>query len=432
LASDDSFKRDLLFSLLPISVERRGRLLKVEYKQLDNGHVMVVLTDITEEQRLSRRIENERQRLAMIVMAVTESRDFFDAVEAFRRFFQQDLMLTLAARAAPISVHQEIYRQVHTLKGTLAQFCFDATPKLLHRLEESLSSLKREEEDVMTTGRIVELALSVDYHSALETDLAVLREALGEEFLEHGKGIFLTMSQAKQLRAVAERLMNGDSLDLDSDEVHALFAQFCNLDKIAMADALAAYDRVIDQVAKRLNKEVEPLAIDGNEDVWLDPDLYGPFLRSLVHVFRNAVVHGIEDPEERLASGKNSAGRIDCVIRSVGSSFTLTVNDDGAGINTLALRDKAVELALMSKEEAEVLSEDEALSLIFTDNLTVREQADELSGRGVGLAAVRAETIALGGHVTVVSSQGEGTRFTFSFPFPEKADDRRFVDAGNA
>jgi len=426
LTSEDGFKRDLLLSLLPASTERLGRLLKLEYKRLDHGRLMVVLTDVTEERRLSKRLDSERQRLAMIVAAVCESRDFFDAIESFRQFYRQNLMRILSTRIEPLSVHQEITRQIHTFKGMLAQFSFEAAPQLLHQLEDKLSELRRRGR--MTAGQITELVLSFDLHGALETDLTVLRNALGDDFMDQGKRVFLPLTQARKLRAVAERLLAGDPLDPRSDELRELFEAFRNLDKISLAETLATYGHTVAQVAKRLEKEVERLSIDSDEDIWLDPDLYGPFLRSLVHVFRNAVAHGIEGPDERLANGKESAGRIECAIRLNGSSFTLNIVDDGAGIDAAQLRDKAVSLGLMSREEADGLSEDEAIALIFADAFSSRNQADELAGRGVGLAAVRAETQALGGEVVVTSSPGEGTRFQFSLPLPAQMVSRLSAD----
>lgn len=414
LTSEDSFKRDLLFSLLPATILRHGRVLKSEYRRLDNDHVMVVLTDVTEEHRLSRRIESERLRLSMIVAAVSESRDFFDAVEAYRKFLREDLAPLLSLRASPSSIRQELYRQVHTFKGTFAHFSFNATPKMLHELEGRLSELERQGGD-LTIGAIIEATLSDDYNWALESDLSVLRDALGEEFLAQGKGVFLPMSQARELRAVAERLLSGEPLDLGSAAIRALFAGFRNLDKVSLADALEIYDRVVSQVAVRLNKQVEPLAIDGGEDLWVAPETYGPFLRSLIHIFRNAVVHGIEEPEDRAGSGKDPAGRIECAIRRQGSGFTLTIADDGAGLDLDMLRERAASLDLLSGAEAAELSDREAAELIFVDRISVQDRADEWAGRGVGLAAVRTETLALGGRVEVASTVGQGTRFTFYF-----------------
>jgi len=427
LTSEDSFKRDLLLSLLPTSMERLNRLLKLEYRRLDNGNLMVVLTDVTEERRLSKRLESERLRLAMIVAAVTESRDFFDAIESFRQFIRQDLMQILSARTEPASILQEISRQVHTFKGMLAQFNFEAAPQMLNLLEEKLGDLRRKGDGV-TVGQVVELVLSSDFQSALETDLTVLRNALGQDFVDQGRRVFLPMSQAKRLRVLAEKLLGGDSLDPDAGELRELFEEFRNLDKIALADALAVYEHTVSQIAKRLDKEIEPLSVDSDEDLWLDPEKYGSFLRSLVHIFRNAAVHGIEDPDERLANGKDQAGRIECVIRREGALFTLAIADDGAGIDLAMLRDRAAAAGLMSDEQAAALSDEEAIALIFADTISVRKGADQLAGRGVGLAAVRAEVNALGGKIAVTSSLGTGTRFLFSFPLPVQADSLRSAD----
>jgi chemotaxis protein histidine kinase CheA len=179
---------------------------------------------------------------------------------------------------------------------------------------------------------------------------------------------------------------------------------------------LAGFDRAVAQVAERLEKEVLPLVVEGDQDLWIDPRANGPFLRSLVHVFRNAVAHGIEDPESRLRAGKSTAGRIACSVRRTEGGAEITVGDDGAGLDAGAIRRRAAALGLLPAADGGAPSDEAVLSLIFEDSFSSGRSVNEISGRGIGLAAVRAEIRRLGGDVTVRSTPGQGTEFVFRLP----------------
>lgn len=396
LAAGNSGRGEVMLSLLPSILEHGDTVLKVDYKQLDAGRFMVVLDDITEERRLAEAVDKEHRRLSMIVWAVTENRAFLDAVDEFLAFLSRD----------PQSL-AELYRDVHTFKGVLAQFSFQETPRALHRLERDLSELS-ERGDGATPQSLAARMRAADLEAALQADLAEIEGALGEDFLHRGERVVLSAEQAAQLRETAERILRGEQLDTASAEFRALLEDFRNLRKITLRDALTGYGRVVAQAAARLEKDVAPVEVAGGGDLWLDPDTHGPFLRSLVHVFRNAVAHGIETPEERLAAGKKAAGRIRCAAQAAGDEIRLTIADDGAGIDVAALR------SAMAMEGDR--SDQDVLDLIFEDGVSTRDRADELSGRGVGLAAVRAEIAKLGGRVSVSSTPGQGTEFSFVLP----------------
>lgn len=415
LETSDPLRREVMLSLLPRDFACTGFDLEARYRVLEGGHVMVVLRDITEERRLTRKVARERQRLELIVAAVSDGRDFFDAIDAFRAFAQRGLPDLLASAAKPAATVHELYRQIHTFKGLLAQFSCEAVPEALQALEDRLAALSDLGEDV-TRGQLAEAAGSVAYEDLLDRDLAPLRKALGEAFLERGRSIALSAEQARLLSELADRMRRGEAVDLDESKLRHLLDGIATLTQVSLHDILAGFDRTIQQVAARLGKEVAPLAIDAAGEVWLDPEIYGPFCRSLVHVFRNAVVHGIEDPEERLEAEKSEAGTISCRIEVEGDTISLIIADDGAGVDLAALRRHAVETGTLSPQESEAATDRAILDLIFADSISTAAIATELAGRGVGLAAVRQETTALGGTVTLSTTAGEGTRFLFRLP----------------
>jgi two-component system chemotaxis sensor kinase CheA len=141
---------------------------------------------------------------------------------------------------------------------------------------------------------------------------------------------------------------------------------------------------------------------------------FGPIVGVIPHMLRNAIDHGIEPPGAR--GSKPAAGRLVVSAKDAGSEWTLEVDDDGAGIDGPAIAARAVSLGLLTPDAAARLSPDERLDLVFLDRLSTSEQVTEVSGRGVGMSAVRSAARHCGGHVTVHSRLGVGTRITVHLP----------------
>ncbi|MBO9537360.1 ATP-binding protein [Herbaspirillum sp.] len=414
-ATEDPDIRASMLSLLPREVQRGDTILAVEYRLVGPMRFMVILTDMTEERRISARLELEQQHLRMIVAAVSDNRNFFEAVDTFREFLKRHAACPLDGKAVSSQEVRELYRDIHTFKGILGQFCFPKTPQRLHDVESTLAGM-------MSSGSADLSSASLDVEGirdAFESDLAVLGGVLGEDFMQRGRTLVLKEEQVRALEALSLRLLRGEAIDTAAAEVRSLLADIIRLRKVRLSDSLMSYDRLVRQVAQRLDKQVKPLAIDGGDDAWIDPEAHKPFLQSLVHVFRNAVIHGLEMPEARWEQDKDEAGTIACTIRSEGARIGLTIADDGAGIDVARLRRKARENGIASVDN---LSDEEVADLVFMDSISTQEDVTVLAGRGVGLAAVRSETEKLGGQVTVRSRAGLGCEFRFVLPLSIDGD----------
>ncbi|MFM8792082.1 MAG: chemotaxis protein CheA, partial [Solirubrobacterales bacterium] len=137
---------------------------------------------------------------------------------------------------------------------------------------------------------------------------------------------------------------------------------------------------------------------------------------ALVHVIRNAMDHGIEPPAVRTAAGKSEEGLITVRARSGGGRLEVEVTDDGAGIDVEAVTRKAIEVGLISTEEADALTEDEVAALVTRPGFSTRESAGEISGRGVGLDAVQEGLASIQGSLEIVGIKGSGSMVTMSTP----------------
>jgi two-component system chemotaxis sensor kinase CheA len=165
--------------------------------------------------------------------------------------------------------------------------------------------------------------------------------------------------------------------------------------------------RLARDVAQRLGKKVE-VELAGGE-LELDRSILDRLSDPLVHLIRNAVDHGIEPPEGRLAAGKPEAGRIRIDARREKDSIRISVADDGAGMDLEAARRRAVEAGIVHPDLAPDLSPEQLAALAFRPGLSTAERVTEVSGRGVGMDAVRATLESLGGTVEFATERGRGT-----------------------
>ena len=170
--------------------------------------------------------------------------------------------------------------------------------------------------------------------------------------------------------------------------------------------------RVVRQTAKELGKRAN-LDIKGTQaeiDRSVLERMTGPF----EHLLRNAIAHGLEEPQGRAAAGKTEIGQIGLSARQEGNEFVLVFEDDGKGLNIERIRAKALANGLM--HEGDQLSDDQIAEFIFAAGFSTATEISEVSGRGVGMDVVRAEVVALGGRVQVESTRGKGSRFTIFLP----------------
>jgi two-component system chemotaxis sensor kinase CheA len=172
--------------------------------------------------------------------------------------------------------------------------------------------------------------------------------------------------------------------------------------------------RMARELAQRAGKrvEVETLRAEAERDRAILDRLSDP----LVHLIRNAVDHGIEAPERRAAAGKPEIGRITIDALRDKDSIRIEVRDDGAGIDLDAVRQRAVEAGLVYPELASDLAPEQVAAFVFHPGLSTAREISEVSGRGVGMDAVRATIESLGGRVELASQRGRGTRVALFVP----------------
>ena len=363
------------------------RYLKFGFKRVtaSGGEILVSVTDISEAVRLRRELEKaqaESEAQMDLLMSILH----VDATQL--QAFLSDSVVSLnninAMLKVPASRHEEFrdkvdgtFRAIHSIKSDAAGLGLASIESKAHVFEEDLQQL-REQKDL--SGReLLGLPIKLD------------------ELMTHFHSIESLVGRLTSLRSAfsVEATQRMEAFKVDS----------------ITEDLLKS---IANQVGHDVGKQID-LQCAGLANL---PNTVRPKLKDvLVQLVRNAVVHGIESGDERLAEGKPATGNIlvRCIARA-GGGLRLTVEDDGRGVSANHIRVAAVKRGMMSLPEATKLTGSELIELLFSPGFSTVLKADENAGRGVGLDVVKATVQGLGGRVRLSGRRGEGTRFTIELP----------------
>ncbi len=182
----------------------------------------------------------------------------------------------------------------------------------------------------------------------------------------------------------------------------------------ALQKVFGKFPRVVRDLASAIGKEVD-LKITG-EETEVDRSVIEHIGDPMVHIIRNAIDHGLESPEARKAKGKPERGTISIDASQRGNQIVIEIADDGKGIDLDRVKRKAIDRGIVAADEAERMTEEAAIGLIFQAGFSTVDVATELSGRGVGMDVVKTSISKLSGFVEVKTRKDEGTTFRVNIP----------------
>lgn len=373
---------DLVVYQLPRRLRAGDRHLDIEYRLTLEGEtvtkVLMILSDVTSEIERQRSEQERGELLSVFEHIVTDRGGVLDFVADTDQLVQQ--------LAREVEAPEPVTRRwLHTLKGNAAIFGLEGLSRACHELESALDDTG---EPVTQAQRdaIVELwrATARRITGLLGSDEAVIQVARGE-YTELAQAIANGVPHA-QLSALVKRW------SLESAETR-----------------LARIAQQARGMARRLDKGEISVVIESN-GLRLPADQWGKFWGAFVHVVRNAVDHGLETPEDRIAAGKPGTGTLTLRTFIDAADLVVSIEDDGRGIDWDRVASSADARGLAHGTPAELEA------VLFADGVTTKEVANEMSGRGVGMGAILAEVHSLGGRLSLSSETGRGTRCAARFP----------------
>jgi HAMP domain-containing protein/two-component sensor histidine kinase len=346
--------------------------------------MLVVVADVTE--RLAReREEAEHGELMEGFKRLMEDRN------GFASFLEEATTMVQQVTSTPAMLDAvALKRTLHTLKGNASVMGFNVVAQLCHGLEAELAETAR-----MSAGTLGALRTRWAAITGHVTSFVGARPTRVIEIPEEEYAAFVShLSASDQRSELLERVLSWH-LEPASRPLSRLAEQAKTL-------------------AQRLDRGEVEVDVTG-DDVRLDMRHWSPFFSELVHLVRNAVDHGLESPRERVALGKPATGRLVLRASVEGDELTFEVSDDGQGIDWAAIVELAQSRGLPHSSPAELLD------ALCADGISTSSNLSEVSGRGVGMAALRQRLHELSGRLEVCSAAGVGTSWFMRFNWPARS-----------
>jgi chemotaxis protein histidine kinase CheA len=305
-----------------------------------------------------------------------------------------------------------LFRQIHSIKGEAAAIGLGSMESRTHALENDLGAL-RERTDLSGDDFLPLLTKFDDLvsHSQsvrdMVTKLASFRDSFGSK-------------QPAAAGGNQPAAGNGDSTTRAPKLSEDAVAAEATLQRSAREGFVASAQQLADRIANDHGKKVQ-VSCRGHDQV---PEAYRrPVKDVLIQLIRNAVVHGIETPAEREASGKSAEGHIRIQFEMVdnGRAFRMQCEDDGRGLTPDKLRKTAVSKGIISQADATALSDQEAMMLVFRSGFSTAKDVTRDAGRGVGMDVIAEIAARLGGRISLNSEIGKNMKLSLSFPAQQNA-----------
>lgn len=399
------------------------------YEGKDIARILVNVQDVSDAVLLEQRLEKERAQNDMQVEMLTTIlnvspaliNDFINNTKAHIDKMNNILKNPGSSQFELEGKLKSLYREMHSLKGEASALKLHSFTKIATDAEDKLQALQNQNQ--LSGNDFLPLAVHLDDLLSLSQTI----EALGER-ITASSGVNTIATKSSQDTAnnitnnttvqtttnnLKEQEVNGVqavSMDVDFDENHSI--------KKPSSAIESYYKNFADDIAKRQGKQIEMHiegfdAIDGMD---MSNDTQSAIKEIAVQLIRNAIVHGIETPEQRKSSFKAATGMLNMTLAEQDDMIVLSVEDDGHGIDYDKIRQKLFSLGRHSEDEIKELSKQQLLNTLFSSGFTTKESADEDGGRGVGLDIIKSHAKELGGKLNVHSEYGRLTRFNVKLP----------------
>jgi two-component system chemotaxis sensor kinase CheA len=408
ILSEDEMKQEIFISLLQKEFVINNNFIEIEYKILDENSFMMILTDVTDKKELAKKVKKEQQILKMAVETVTTLEQFIELKEDYDKFISN------IHEYKSLEKLSDLRKLIHTYKGLFAQKEMLYIPEHLHLFESDIEqSLKQ---GSLTAN--IENITTQEMEAWLEEDISLLKEVLGKNFFNNQNTISIDKTRIITLQKALEKILQEHQFTLDKKIFSNVKTIANGIEALSYNDikiVLKPYEKLVEQLANKLGKYVNPLKLDC-DDIYLSKK-YKPFLNTLVHIFRNSVDYGIEDLETRYEKEKNEYGTICCSVKENNNMIQIIISDDGAGVDIQRVKELALKKELYTQDELDGFDNEKMLMILFEESFSTSSTITDISGRGVGLASVLYELQRLKGTVEIKNSFGKGIEFSFTLPY---------------
>src|SRR5688572_10481975 len=379
-------------------------------------HVLVAVADVTARVALAAQLKGAQDNaqhqmdafLSILHVDPVQLSSFLDDSDVAFKMINATLRDPARDSASFRRKIDGLFRQIHSIKGEAAAIGLGSMEARAHALESDLASL-RERTD-LTGDDFLPLLTKFDdlvSHSQSVREMVTKLASFRDSFAP--KAAHAPAATGSSRVSTGDTTTRGKALDSDAVAAEA------TLQRSAREGFVASAQQLADRIANDHGKKVV-VTCRGHDQV---PESYRrPVKDVLIQLIRNAVVHGIESPAEREAAGKSAEGHIRINFEMVenGRAFRMQCEDDGRGLTPDKLRKTAVTKGIISQNDAQALSDQEAMMLVFRSGFSTASGVTRDAGRGVGMDVIAEIAARLGGRISLNSEIGKNMKLSLSFP----------------
>ena len=433
----DNFQWELNKDLFPekatIKVKGKRKTLSIALNGIYKGdfidEIMMTITDITEKESLEaekfiRELEENKRSLVMQELAAPEGKDLSFHSKDIKRFLFSTInlinknitILKTLKNNKEISEDQteELFRNIHTIKGNARMHSMTNLSGLIHKVESNLSNLSNSKQlDSKVFESIIKeiekIHKEFEYYKKIAKEVFSIStsKAPTEESI-FTRVYYKTVTNLKE--SITQYLGEPTEKNLEK-----LKSAQKNLTKTPFLTHLSSFNQMVEEISKSLKKKVN-YSFEGDEG-FVDDKTFNLLNDSIIHILRNSIDHGIEEDRK----DKKNEASLKVSLKKSGDFFTISIKDDGQGIDGHKISSIAVDKKLKTLKEVSEMTEEEKVNLIFLPGFSSSHTITDLSGRGIGMDVVKTNIQKLGGNVKVKTIKNKGTEFLLNIP-KEKVD----------
>jgi chemotaxis protein histidine kinase CheA/ActR/RegA family two-component response regulator len=300
-------------------------------------------------------------------------------------------------------------------------------------------SLEKIDEIIKSIASLHTIEITAKKLSQSSAEIISLMKDFSKSIKETKKHDPAQTANFRKLERLTERLnLSLKNYAIDAgNSVRTAYDSVISLRTLPISTIFDSYPRYVFHLSQELGKKVQ-LNIEGKENE-IDKNIIETISEVFMHMIRNAIDHGIESPQERVAAGKSETGKLSIICSRESGNMKIIISDDGRGINIEKIKQKAIRDGLISEAAAVNFSKEELINFIFQSGFSTSGNISNVSGRGVGMDVVRDCIESLKGSIIVDSIEGEGTKFTIIIPlsiaalmgFPTECNGMKFIIPAN-
>ncbi len=365
--------------------------------------LMVTVRDVTALKVLQAEAEGQKQELMIIGEILSVDADkFSDFIAGSSDLVEKCRTIIEGTEQKDLNKLAELFRNIHTVKGNARTYGLKHITDTVHRIENTFDQLRKNDEMQWQPEELLdELAFA---EQAIKIYSSIFKDKLGRD---GNQGIAGTQVDRERIAKLMDSIASLPSSELPEAVVNIIrdtFHSLVSIDAEPMTEVIADVIKSIESLAGELGKPVPVIEIH-DHDVFTRKEAHAMLNNIFMHVMRNAIDHGIESPEERVANGKDARGRIQVDALEKDGAVSFAIRDDGRGIAIERIFQKAVDLGIYPAGSPRP-SAQEVANLIFASGFSTADQVTEISGRGVGMDAVKQFLEEEGGRIDLVLDVG--------------------------